>query len=64
MTLDLFFAPQGDKSGKNSSDVRTLLESGGNVKQFIEKEFGARQHYLEVKKVHVFPAISATTLTT
>ena len=50
----MFLAHQGEKKSKKSADVRVLLETGGNVKQFIEKEFGAKQHYLEIKKVCLF----------
>ena len=50
----MFLAHQGEKKSKTSADVRVLLETGGNVKQFIEKEFGAKQHYLEIKKVCLF----------
>ena len=46
----LFFF-QGENADERVKAAREAVVPGGNIKQFIEKDLAAKQHYLAVTKV-------------
>ena len=42
---------QGENADERVKAAREAVVSGGNIKQFIEKDLAAKQHYLAVTKV-------------
>ena len=42
---------QGENADERVKAAREAVVPGGNIKQFIEKDLAAKQHYLAVTKV-------------
>jgi hypothetical protein len=53
-TVTVLFYFQGENADERVKAAREAIVPGGNIKQFIEKDLAAKQHYLSVTKVRIF----------